>query len=134
MNRRFDLGFFEIRERRVQINLDGDSFMQILTHQTQAQWALTLSLAIGVTGSAQALTRLKAKLELAVEDVLQDLSLQANNELGVVIGRSTIETSISQPGRDTYDSNGAPRDPATEKPEVPQGTTSLMLPKGVWHQ
>lgn len=108
--------------------------MQVAASHNRAPAALTLSLAIGVTGSAQALTRLKAKLELAVEDVLLDLSLQANNELGVVIGSSTIETSISQPERDTYDSKGAPRDRATEKPGVPPGTTSLTLPKGVWHQ
>jgi hypothetical protein len=29
MNRRFDLGLFDFRERRVQINLNGESFMQV---------------------------------------------------------------------------------------------------------
>lgn len=60
--------------------------MQVVTPQARHQAGLTLSLAIGVTGSPQALSRLKAKLELAVEDALQDLSQQASNELGIEIG------------------------------------------------
>lgn len=98
--------------------------MQVAPPKHPNQPALTLSLAIGVTGSEQALTRLKAKLELAVEDALQDLSQQASNELGIVIGRSIIETSISQPGQDAYVSRRAQHDPATEKPRTPPETSS----------
>ncbi|PQA98979.1 hypothetical protein DA482_04695 [Pseudomonas fluorescens] len=89
---------------------------------------------VGVNGSAQALTRLKAKVELAVADVLQHLSQQPKNELGVVIGRSTIATPISRLERDTYNSSGTPRECATEKQVVLPETTSQTLLKGACRQ
>lgn len=91
--------------------------MQVVTPQARHQAGLNLSLAIGVTGSPQALSRLKAKLELAVEDALQDLSQQASNELGIEIGRCNIETSISQPERDgSAEQLGVPSGSASSAP------------------
>ncbi len=98
--------------------------MQVLTPQARHQAGLTLSLAIGVTGSPQALSRLKAKLELAVEDALQDLSQQASNEIGIEIGRCNIETSISQPEREGSGSSRPPKSHSTEQQGVPARTAS----------
>lgn len=98
--------------------------MQVVTPQARHQAGLNLSLAIGVTGSPQALSRLKAKLELAVEDALQDLSQQASNELGIEIGRCNIETSISQPERDGSASIWPPESDSAEQLGVPSGSPS----------
>ena len=98
--------------------------MQVVTPQSRHQAGLTLSLAIGVTGSPQALSRLKAKLELAVEDALQDLSQQASNELGIEIGRCNIETSISQPEREGSASSCPRKSHSAEQQGVPAGTAS----------
>ncbi|HDS0958826.1 TPA: hypothetical protein QDZ28_002514 [Pseudomonas putida] len=98
--------------------------MQVVTPQARHQAGLNLSLAIGVTGSPQALSRLKAKLELAVEDALQDLSQQASNELGIEIGRCNIETSISQPERDGPASSLPPKSDSAEQLGVHSGSAS----------
>lgn len=98
--------------------------MQAVSSSAQQQAALSLSLLIGVTGSPHALSRLKAKLELAVEDALQDLSHQASNELGVEIGRCNIETSISQPERDGSASSRPPQGDAMEQLGIPPQSAS----------
>ena len=82
--------------------------MQVVTPQARNRAGLTLNLVIGVIGSPQALSRLKAKLELAVEDALQGLSQEASHELGIEIGRWNIETSTSQPEGDGSASSGPP--------------------------
>lgn len=93
--------------------------MQAVTPPAQHQAAVTLSLAMAVTGSPQALSRLKAKLELSGEDVLQDLTQQASNELGIEIGLCNIETSISQPVRDGSASSCPPESDSAEPLGVP---------------
>jgi len=93
--------------------------MQAVTPPAQHQVAVTLSLAMDVTGSPQAFSRLKAKLKLSVEDVLQDLTQQASNEPGVEIGLCNIETSISQPVRDDSASSCPPESNSAELLGVP---------------
>lgn len=124
LNRQLNLGILDDRERRGQINLYGEPPMQIVTPQANHQAGLTLSLVIGVTGSPQALSRLKAKLELAVEDALQDISQQASYELGIEIGRCNIVASISQPERDGSASSMLPQGDSTEHLLAPSGYLS----------
>ncbi len=88
--------------------------MQVVTPQARNRAGLTLNLVIGVIGSPQALSRLKAKLELAVEDALQGLSQEASHELGIEIGRWNIETSTSQP-----EGEGPPPGHSLEQLEAP---------------
>ena len=89
--------------------------MQVGTPQARNRAGLTLNLVIGVIGSPQAISRLKAKLELAVEDAMQGLSQEARLELGIEIGRWHIATSISQPERDGSASIWPPESDSAEQ-------------------
>ncbi len=98
--------------------------MQVVTPQARNRAGLTLNLVIGVIGSPQALSRLKAKLELAVEDALQGLSQEASHELGIEIGRWNIETSNSQPEVNRSASSGPAPDHSIEAPATPLESAS----------
>lgn len=93
--------------------------MQVVTPQARTRAGLTLNLAIGVIGSPQALSRLKAKLELAVEDALQGLSQETSHELGIEIDRWKIETSTSQPEGEESASRGPLPGHSVEQVEAP---------------
>ena len=80
--------------------------MSDVTPLAHSRAGVSLNLIVGVIGSTQELSRLKAKLELAVEDALQGLSQEASHELGIEIGRWNIETSTSQPEGEVSASSG----------------------------
>lgn len=106
--------------------------MQVVTPQARNRAGLTLNLVIGVIGSPQALSRLKAKLELAVEDALQGLSQEASHELGIEIGRWNIETSTSQPEGDGSASSVPPPGHSVEQLEAPpKPATQASLKAGL---
>ena len=100
--------------------------MQVVTPQARHRAGLTLNLAIGVIGSPQALSRLKAKLELAVEDALQGLSQEASHELGIEIGRWNIETSTSQPEGEVSASSGPLPGHSVEQLDAPLNPASQV--------
>lgn len=103
--------------------------MQVGTPQARNRAGLNLNLVIGVIGSSQAISRLKAKLELAVEDAMQGLSQEASLELGIEIGRWNIETSISQPEGDGSASNGQPSGHSVKQLEAALNPPSQALLK-----
>ena len=105
--------------------------MQVGTPQARNRAGLTLNLVIGVIGSPQAISRLKAKLELAVEDAMQGLSQEARLELGIEIGRWHIATSISQPECAESASNGPPPGHSVKQLEASLNPPSQAFLKAV---